>query len=245
MKNIGEIVDLEEPYNSMLFSLKNVDGYTQYLQDIYKRIVKEHNSVKAEIKALFELNENNYLKRISSHKKERESNPEGLFEVQIKDKIYRGIVEVAFIQHLFDANERTKKFINRKLNVKKNTILENYYPHEDIYINKKQHGVIVIGRNMDLNKKVFKMYETKRKQHKNTFPDYPEYIKLYYFMIDSPPSELAAIDKERLLNRMHKGELIVICSVYSVNQQNKQTRIIITRELSNFDLKLNNNYFSF
>lgn len=233
---------IEYPYNEMLLALKDIDGFNDFINLIDAKWDCEGGSLNAEIKALYELKQNGYLTDITSSKS---SMPEGLFSVNIKGVSYKGMLEVAFIKYLFDSNEEVKEFINKKLNVKKDMEFDKTFPEYSLRIVKKKTGIGVIGRNIDINKKLFRLYEFKRKQHKKRFADFPEYVKLYYFIIDCPPNKLSLIESKKLLKRIHTGEIVAICSTYyDVNQQCKQTRIVLTRGIE-VDLKLDNKYFSF
>ena len=95
------------PYDRMLKSLENVEGYGQFVKFIEDR-ADVNNDWKAEIKAVFEINKKGHpLISISS---QDESEPEGIFK--INDEV--GIIEAAFIRYVY--NEEQNKVINRVKN---------------------------------------------------------------------------------------------------------------------------------
>jgi hypothetical protein len=227
-----------EPFLSMLKDLNGAKGYRKYVQYLSSKEPEELMHSKAEIKALYELYYNGYLFSISAY---IDGEPEGLLKIDVVDTKYKGFVEAAFVQLLFDSNENTKKFINKELNHRRNLEFKKFFPDRKIYIEKRKTGSVVVAENIDVNKKLLDAYEKKRKQHKNKYKDFPENVKVYYFLIDYPPHRLL-IDWRKLQGNMHRGEIIIISMVY---EKNKQTLFYISREPPCLSLKFDNPYFTF
>jgi len=101
---------IQTPYNFMLDSLSNIDGYKEFYDFLKKRLNVNNNWI-VEIKSLFEINKKNHpLEKICSHLK---SEPEGIFKIQDN----YGIIEASYIEYLFNQNYETNKTINIVKNI--------------------------------------------------------------------------------------------------------------------------------
>ena len=261
------LIGLQEILNS----LKKINGFIEFEKFLGDRI-KVSDDWKAEVKALYEINKPTHpLIEICS---QGESEPEGKFILNNVD----GIVEVAHIKYLFDANHEKNKLINRinncfgpfckqlvnkyrdyvikcmVLSVDKQpsdvdlrnikdqiTLLitrsgdnslnfmpwgvvgffkEGQFPkindfdNPDLILVYKSAGCIVGGQNVDLNQKILRKIDEKRKQHSQK---YSTYLKVFYFLVDSPPTVLDQIDDNRVGCKLSENEIVVVCSVWYEN----------------------------
>lgn len=229
---------LEYPYTEMLDALKYVEGFADFEVFIAQRLDSDQSAVKAEIKALFELHNNRYLKSICS---QGVSEPEAIIEVVQGVNTYQGIVEVAFLNYLFDTPHDTKKLINTATGgMKKGEEFHNQ--EKQIHIYKQEYGTLIFGKNVDLRAKALRIYKAKRKQHKERYPDKPSFLKVYYFVIDCPPTRLHEVGIREYLDRhLSPGEVLFICGIaVGENQKFMQS---IELAAKGVEIKFDNPYF--
>ncbi|HMS49998.1 MAG TPA: hypothetical protein PKA02_00985 [Candidatus Saccharibacteria bacterium] len=234
---------LPSPYHEMLEALASTKGYADFKNFVHSRFTARPDDIKAEIKAIFELHCSGFLTRICSNE---ESAPEAEISIHANGHDYQGIVEVAFVNYRFDTIDDTKALINRTLNVKKGTNLNKSFPDEKIWIRKTENGTLIVGENANLSVKIPKLYETKRKQHSKRYQDYNTndksgYIKVYYFVVDAPPTQIAQFYASyRIMNKLKPGEILVLTSIHGAD---KHSRITIVRGME-LEFELDNPYFS-
>ncbi len=234
---------LPSPYCEMLEALAATKGYVDFKHFVHSRFTACPDDIKAEIKAIFELHRSGFLTRICSNE---ESSPEAEISIRANGHDYQGIAEVAFVNYRFDTINDTKALINRTLNVKKGTNLNKSFPDEKVWIRKTENGTLIVSENTNLSVKISKLYETKREQH-SKYQDYNTndksgYIKVYYFVVDAPPTQIAQFyASHRIMNKLKPGEILVLVSIHGTN---KHSRVMIIRGVE-LEFELDNPYFSF
>ncbi len=102
----GSSLKIEPPYREMLDSLRDVKGYSGFIEFLRKRKNSPEDWM-AEIKGLFEINKDRHpLLEICSHSI---SGPEGIFEIHGGV----GIIEIASVGYIFPANAQKRKITNK------------------------------------------------------------------------------------------------------------------------------------
>jgi len=100
----------------------------------------------------------------------------------------------------------------------------------------KNTGSIVSGQNTDINQKILRLIDEKKKQHSKK---YSHNMKVFYFFIDFPSSSLQQLDDNRIDGKLSDNEIVVISAAWSENGRVFENKKIYGVKKELFDFSTN------
>jgi hypothetical protein len=115
----------------------------------------------------------------------------------------------------------------------------------DLLVGITKGGIVTQTYNADLNKKIARVLESKRAQHR---AKYANYLKFYYFLVDCPPPRLLEVDLNRIFRQLDDREVVYLGAVFGSSQDGRtrlmRSGIIIPgKGLDPNQFDLSNKYF--